>query len=73
MKKFDFPARLWDYCAGLQAKIRCHTARNIPTINGQVPKTVITGNTADISELVEFGWYQWVYYRDATTYFPLTE
>ena len=54
-------------------KIRCHTAHNIPTLNGQVPETVVTGNTADISEIVEFGWYQWIYYRDATISFPLPE
>ena len=34
---------------------------------------MVTGNTADISELVEFGWYQWIYYSDATTSFPLPE
>ena len=71
MKKLDCPERLWDYCAELKAKIRCHTAHDIPTLNGKVPKTVVTGNTEDISELVEFGWYQWIYYRDATTSFPL--
>ena len=49
MKKSAFPARLWDYCAESQANIICHTAHNIPTINGQVPKTVVTGNTVDIS------------------------
>ena len=46
-------------------------AHNNPTLNVQVPETVVTGNTADISELVEFGWYQWIYYRDATTPFTL--
>ena len=46
---------------------------DIPTLNVQVPKTVVTGNTADISELVEFVWYQWVYYRDAKTSFTLPE
>ena len=45
-------AKLWDYCAELQTKIRCHTAHDVPTLNGQVPKTVVTGNTADISEFV---------------------
>ena len=73
MKKSACPARLWDYCAELQAKIRCHMAHNVTTLNGQVPKTMVTGNNADISELVEFGWYQWIYYRDATTSFTLTE
>ena len=73
MKNLACPARLWDYCAKLQAKIICHTAHNIPTLNGQVPKTLVTVNTADISELVEFGWYQWIYYRGATTSFPFPE
>ena len=34
---------------------------------------MVTGNTADISELVEFGWYERIYYRDATGSFPLPE
>ena len=73
MKKSACPERLWDYCDVLQAKIRCHTAHNIPTLNGKVPKTVVTGNTVDILELVEFGWYQWIYYRDTTASIPLPE
>ena len=32
---------------------------------------MVTRNNADISELVEFGWHQWLYYRDATEYLPL--
>ena len=52
MKNSACPARLWDNCAELQAKIRSHTVHNIPTLNGQVLKTVVTGNTSDISELL---------------------
>ena len=55
----------------LQAKIRYHTAHAIPTLNEQVPKTVVTVNTANISELVESGWYQCMYYRDVTNSYPL--
>ena len=73
MNKSVFPVRLWYYCAELKEKIRCHTAHDIPTLNCQVPETVVVGNTEDISELVEFGWYQWLYYRYATTSFPLPE
>ena len=73
MKKSDFPARLWYYCAELQAEIRFHTAQYIHTLNGKDLEYVVTGNTADISQLVEFGWYQWIYYRDAKTSFPLPE
>ena len=54
MKNSACPVRIWYYCAELQAAIRCHMAHDIPTLNDQVPKTVVTGNTLDISELVKF-------------------
>ena len=71
MKKSAFPTRICDYCYELQANIRCHTGHDIPTLNGKIPETVVTGDTADISELVEFGGYQWIYYHDAKTSNPL--
>jgi hypothetical protein len=37
---------------------------------GQVPETFMTGNTADISHIAEFGWYNWVMYRDNEPSFP---
>jgi hypothetical protein len=33
---------------------------------GQVPETIMTGNTADI----KFGWYNWVMFRDNKPSFP---
>jgi hypothetical protein len=37
---------------------------------GQVPETMMTGITADISHICQFGWYDWVMYYDATASFP---
>ncbi len=37
---------------------------------GQVPETIMTGNTADISHIAEFGWYDWVMFRDNEPSFP---
>ncbi len=37
---------------------------------GQVPETIMTGNTTDISHISEFGWYDWVMYRDNEPSFP---
>ena len=31
---------------------------------GEVPETIMTGSTADISHISEFGWYDWVMFRD---------
>jgi len=39
-------------------------------INGEVPETIMTGSTADISHICEFGWYDWVTFRDNVPAFP---
>jgi hypothetical protein len=38
--------------------------------NGEVPETIMTGSTADISHISEFGWYDWVMFRDNTPTYP---
>jgi hypothetical protein len=35
-----------------------------------VPETIMTGNTTNISHIAEFGWYDWVMYRDNEPSFP---
>ena len=30
----------------------------------QVPETIMTGETANISQICQFGWYNWVTYHD---------
>jgi hypothetical protein len=32
--------------------------------NGKVPETIMTGSTANISHICEYGWYDWVMFRD---------
>ena len=44
--------------------IRSCTSNDIYMTAGQVPETIMTGNTADISHIAEFGWYDWVMFRD---------
>jgi hypothetical protein len=41
--------------------------------NGKVPETIMTGNTANISHICEFGWYDWVMFRDNVPMFPDVE
>jgi hypothetical protein len=41
--------------------------------NGEVPETKMTGSTTDISDIshiCEFGWYDWVMFRDNVSTFP---
>ena len=61
---------LWCYAAERRGKILASTSRNIYSLGGQVPATVLKGQQTDISELAETGWYDWVYYRDYGSSFP---
>jgi hypothetical protein len=63
------PKCLWDDCAKLEALIRSHTSHGIYKLDGQVPETLVIGSTADISEIAEFKWYQWVYFCDTAVGF----
>jgi hypothetical protein len=38
--------------------------------NGEVPETIMTVSTADISHICEFGWYDWVMFWDNLPTFP---
>ena len=64
MRRTNTPVILWDYCIEYNADLRCLTATNIFDLNGRTPFETVLGFTPDISELVEFGWYQWVWYHD---------
>ncbi len=37
---------------------------------GQVPDTIMTGNTADISHIAEFVWYDWVRFCENKLSYP---
>ena len=50
--------------------IRSHTALDIFSLNGQVPETIVSGETADISPFALFKWYEWVMYHDMSIPFP---
>ena len=70
MIKTGAPRRLWDHCLELEALIRSNTALDIYELKGQVPETIVSGETSDISSFVEIGWYDWVMFRDTGVSFP---
>jgi hypothetical protein len=65
-----YPKRLWDFCGEWVAAIRRLTAHDIPALQGRVPCEAMEGNTPDISEYVQFDWYQYVWYIDPAVPFP---
>ena len=64
------PKCLWDHCLECEAYIRSHTAHDICSLNGQVPETLVSGETADISPFSLFKWYEWVMFCDTSVPFP---
>ncbi len=70
MLKTGSPKTLWDHCVELEAYIRSCTVNDIYETNCETPETIMTGSTADISHICEFGWYGWVMFSDNVLTFP---
>ena len=68
MKDSDSPLKFWDYCAERRAKINNLTAKGLFQLQGSNPYFKVLGQTGDISNLCQFGWFDFVYYRDAAPF-----
>ena len=66
MKDSNFPLDFWDYCVERQSRINNLTARNTFQLHGSNPHTALTGDEGDISNICQFKWYYWCYFRDRT-------
>ena len=55
MIKTGSPRVLWDHCIELEALILSLTSKSVYMTNGEVPETIMTGSTAKISHICEFG------------------
>jgi hypothetical protein len=53
--------------------VRSNTALDIFGLEGQVPESRVKGETAGISTIAEYGWYEWVKYRDTAISFPVSK
>ena len=60
----DVPMILWDYCMERWSQI--HNAVPWPLFQnqGMTPHQSTFGKQGDISNICNFGWYQWIYYRN---------
>lgn len=61
--KKNIPDRLW--CFGIEyiSETQCFTVNSSKYSNQRTPMEIITGETPDISEYLDFGFYDWVWYR----------
>ena len=70
MKFSDCPLAFWCYCFERRARINNLTARDLFQLEGRNAHFSVTGEEGDISNLCQFNWYEWCYYRENTAKFP---
>ena len=64
MLKQRVPNRLWDYGIRWVCEIMQHTASNSGHLQGRTPLEQLTGETPDISEYLDFSFYDWCWYNN---------
>jgi hypothetical protein len=68
MHRAQTPVVLWDFCCQYMIELRNRLARPLQQLNGRTPYELIIGNTPDISEFLEFCWYQPIWYYESNTF-----
>ena len=53
MAKSSCPSKLWDLCLKLEAYNQLHATLNNYELQGKVPETIVSRETADISPFLE--------------------
>lgn len=64
LRTSDAPMVLWDYCMERRAQIHNAIPRPLFQSQGNTPHEATFGQQGDISNICNFSWYQWVYYRN---------
>ena len=64
MVRKSVPQRLWDYGLQWACDIQNRTSNTARGLDGRCPLERVSGESVDISEYLDFGFYDWVWYRD---------
>jgi hypothetical protein len=64
MVKEKVPHRLWDYGFRWVCEVQNRTANSARGLNGRCPLEKITGESFDITEYLDFGFYDWVWFKE---------
>jgi hypothetical protein len=64
MVKEKVPQRLWDYGFRWVCEVQNRTANTARGLDGRCPLEKITGESVDITEYLDFGFYDWVWFKE---------
>jgi len=73
MKEANSPMPFWDYCMERRARIMNLVAKKRFNLEGTNAYTQLMSEEADISNICQYKWYEWCYYREGTNKFPFTQ
>jgi len=73
MLKWNVPKKLWDHCLELESRIRSATTLSRLDLDQETPEAKMHGMSADISDICEFEFYDWVIFNDSQATFPETK
>ncbi len=62
MGRTNTPSQLWHFWCQYTAELQNRLARPVPWLQGCTPYEIMMGNMPDVSEFLEFEWYQPVWY-----------
>ena len=68
LRRSDSPLALWDYCMERRAMIHNAIPRDLFQANGLSPYEITFGEQGDISNICNFDWFEWVYYKEPNSY-----
>ena len=64
MVKKKVPKRLWDYGLRWVCEIQNRTSNSARGLDGRCPLERMTGESVDISEYLDFGFYDWIWFKE---------
>jgi hypothetical protein len=70
VNRYSVPLRLWDYGMRWVTEIMCRTTNSIYSLAGRTPLEAITGETPDISEYLDFGFYDYFWFKENAGFGP---
>ena len=63
MMRGNSPLVFWCYCMERRSDFIACCAQNNVQLDGQVPRSFLSGDSTDISHICNFEWYEWVKFR----------
>ena len=71
LKQTAAPIKLWDYCWEHITHLRNLTASDHRLLDDETPYQKVYGSTPNITEFVQFKWFEWIWFYDTKN--PLKE